>query len=289
MQSQNEPPKLSKNQQKKQKKKQDAEAADAEAPMVQQNSETNTEQKEEEEGETKPWEPSQTAEERALEYKKSQQDIYDAITNSFKDDELFLKSEPDFSEKEKELETKFKKDEEKKIDKQVKRDMNEWEDLHSGNPTLSTHDRGMTMLGDKLAKIMNDSVRKSLKKLSIAEEGRSECLFQTNEIEGNLTANIKKRNTLEIMCKAILEKNHQLYLKHELMLDEERAKRKELADGFQSRMGEVTKEITDLKEERQAEFAANQDIRQKIQDEVARYKKHEENYQKEMGEHQKKM
>ena len=94
---------------------------------------------------------------------------------------------------------------------------------------------------------------------------------------------------LEMMCKNILEKNYQLYLKHENMLDEERKKRKELADGFQGRMAEVTQEIQDLKEERQTEFAANQEIREKIQEEVARYKAHEENYQKSMNVHRKEM
>jgi len=48
------------------------------------------------------------------------------------------------------------------------------------------------------------------------------------------------------------------------MLEDERLKRKELADGFQGRMQEVTKEINDLKEERTAEYTANQEIRQKI-------------------------
>ena len=138
----------------------------------------------------------------------------------------------------------MRKDEEKKAEKQLKRDMNEWEDLHSGNPTLSTNAKGLTTLGDKLMKIMNDTLKKnSLKRLTIAEEGRAESLLQKNEIEASLTANIKKRNMLEMMCKNILEKNYQLYLKHENMLDEERRKRKELADGFQGRMAEVTQEI----------------------------------------------
>ena len=184
----------------------------------------------------------------------------------------------------------MRKDEEKKAEKQLKRDMNEWEDMHSGNPSLSTNAKGLTTLGDKLMKIMNDTLKKnSLKRLAIAEEGRAESLLQKNDIESSLTANIKKRNMLEMMCKNILEKNYQLYLKHENMLDEERKKRKELADGFQGRMAEVTQEIQDLKEERQKEFAANQEIREKIQDEVARYKAHEENYQKSMNVHRKEM
>jgi len=43
--------------------------------------------------------------------------MYSGIIKTFQDDEQFLKTEPDFSEKEQELEKKFKKDEEKKVDK----------------------------------------------------------------------------------------------------------------------------------------------------------------------------
>ena len=55
---------------------------------------------------------------------------------------------------------------------------------------------------------------------------------EKDRIEEELNANIKKRNTLEFLCKSILEKNYQLYLKHEQMLEEERTKRKDLAAGF---------------------------------------------------------
>ena len=69
-------------------------------------------------------------------------------------------------------------------------------------------------------------------------------------MESNLSNNLKKRNTLEILCKSILDKNHALYLKHEKMLDEERLKRQDLASDFQTRMAEVTNEINELKEDR---------------------------------------
>lgn len=72
------------------------------------------------------------------------------------------------------------------------------------------------------------------------------------------------RKTLETLCAAIFKKNHDLYLKHEEMLDEERAKRSELQEDFQTRMQEVTNEINDLKETRQKEVERNQEVRQKI-------------------------
>ena len=76
---------------------------------------------------------------------------------------------------------------------------------------------------------------------------------------------------------------------HEEMLDEERQLRQNLAEDFQKRMQEVTKEINDLKETRTQEVQRNQDVRQKIQTQVADYRKHEEQYQKQMGVHQQKM
>ena len=43
--------------------------------------------------------------------------MYQQIVDTFKEDEQMLATEPDFSEKEQELEKKFKKEEQKKIDK----------------------------------------------------------------------------------------------------------------------------------------------------------------------------
>ena len=73
---------------------------------------------------------------------------------------------------------------------------------------------------------------------------------QRDEIEGNLNKSLKVRNSLEVLCNAILDKNYQLYLKHENMSDDERVKRQELAADFQKRMSEVTNEINELKEDR---------------------------------------
>ena len=69
---------------------------------------------------------------------------------------------------------------------------------------------------------------------------------------------------LEKMTQSIFDKNYQLYLMHEEMLDEEKAKRVELAADFQKRMGDVTNQINDVRSERQTQIDANQEIRQKI-------------------------
>lgn len=48
-----------------------------------------------------------------------------------------LLQEPSFAEKENELNTKFKKEEGKKIEKMIRKEMNDWDSLYNGNPALS--------------------------------------------------------------------------------------------------------------------------------------------------------
>jgi len=67
----------------------------------------------------------------------------------------------DFSEKRQELETKFKKEEMKKLEKQVRKDVNEWDDLFNGGPGLKTNEKGLKTLSDKVNKILKDSLVKS--------------------------------------------------------------------------------------------------------------------------------
>jgi len=42
----------------------------------------------------------------------------------------------DFADKQQELENKFKKEELKKVEKQLRKDVNEWDDLFNGGPGL---------------------------------------------------------------------------------------------------------------------------------------------------------
>ena len=67
----------------------------------------------------------------------------------------------DFSEKRQELETKFKKEEMKKLEKQVRKDVNEWDDLFNGGPGLKTNEKGLKTLSNKVNKILKDSLVKS--------------------------------------------------------------------------------------------------------------------------------
>ena len=63
--------------------------------------------------------------------------MYDKLVASFSEDSKLLNEQPSFAEKENELNTKFKKEEGKKIDKLIRKEMNEWDSLYNGNPALS--------------------------------------------------------------------------------------------------------------------------------------------------------
>lgn len=67
-----------------------------------------------------------------------------------------------------------------------------------------------------------------------------------------------------MICDQFLKQNHELYLKHETMLDEENDKRHYIAENFQAKMQELSEEINDQKKERQEAYDVNQEIRTKI-------------------------
>ena len=62
----------------------------------------------------------------------------------------------------------------------------------------------------------------------------------------------------------LFEKNYQLYLKHETMLDEEKQRRQSLADDFQGEMAKVQEVLNKQKEQRNVELEENKAIREKI-------------------------
>lgn len=115
--------------------------------------------------------PQLTPQERADDYRKTQMENYEHFIADFKDDAITLLEPADFSDKEKELE-KIKKQELIKCEKQIKKDINEWEELFAGNASLSKSSKGLQTLGDKILKIMESSIKKQLKKGLQSEEYR---------------------------------------------------------------------------------------------------------------------
>ena len=78
----------------------------------------------------------------------------------------------DFSDKRNELESKFKKEEQKKVDKQMRKDEREWDDLYNRDASQRTTAKGLKTLADAISKIIKDQVAKSLKKYNLATAQR---------------------------------------------------------------------------------------------------------------------
>ena len=87
--------------------------------------------------------------------------------------------------------------------------------------------------------MLQGTVSSAVKKTVQAEHQASLSEKRVLDIKIKIQQNMKKRATLEVMAKAIFEKNHKLYLEHEVMLDEERVKRAKLAEEFQQKMGVI--------------------------------------------------
>jgi len=110
---------------------------------------------------------TQSPEERAAAYTKQQEDIYQGFLDTFKEDQIAIEMPLDFTDKEAELENKFKREETKKLEKLIKKDVNEWEDSYNA-PGLRKTEQGLSTLTEKLSKIMKDSVGKALKRQTTA-------------------------------------------------------------------------------------------------------------------------
>ena len=46
----------------------------------------------------------------------------------------------------------------------MRKDVNEWDDLFQGGPGLRTNEKGLKTLGDRITKIMKESVTKAMKR-----------------------------------------------------------------------------------------------------------------------------
>lgn len=130
-----------------------------------------------------------------------------------------------------------------KFERQLKKDINEWEELFAGNVSLSKSAKGLQQLGDKISKFMESQVKKTLRKGIASEEHR--IVYDTNRTTAlnAMNVNTKRSKLLENMCALYFKKNCELYYKHEMMLEKNKKERVDLANDFQKQMSEITEEI----------------------------------------------
>lgn len=122
---------------------------------------------------------------------------------------------------------KFKSLELKKYEKTIRREQNEVEDLHQA---CGANERQLQLLQERIAKSLNEVCRKAAKKAQLTEGPARFSRQQIEQMKEQIEKDLKKRDLLRSLCKSLFDKNYQLYLRHETLLDEEKAKRMEIAE-----------------------------------------------------------
>ena len=162
-------------------------------------------------------EDKRTPEERAADYKKQQDEVYNGFLSAFADDQKMVDSEPDFEAKWAEID-KVRGIELKKLDKTLKKELHDNEDIYASCHT----EKALAALQDRIARTLTDVCRKAAKKHQQAKLTRKMNESRVSTSQNQIDALKKKTKTLEQFTSMLAQKNFDLYLKHELMLDMEK-------------------------------------------------------------------
>ena len=202
--------------------------------------------------------------------------IHNQFIEKFQIEEDALTRDPDNIDKRRQL-AKREGDEVKKLEKIIKKEQNDFENVAGPGCTN--------------AKLVHDKILRTIANMRKVSQQhhttKNEDQVFLDKIQGNkddLSKKLKKKQILALVCDQFLKQNHELYLKHETMLDEENDKRHKLAENFQAKMSELSEEINGQKTERQKAYDVNQEIRVKIQKSIDDYKVKEDNYRNKMEE-----
>ena len=102
-------------------------------------------------------------------------------------------------------------DELKKLEKILKKDRNDFEEISGpGANVKQVHDR--------IVKTINN-MRKVSKELAKVKKDGAGYAANVEMYKANTVSSIKKKNMLSSICNTFMGQNKDLYLKHELMLD----------------------------------------------------------------------
>jgi len=74
--------------------------------------------------------------------------------------------------------------------------------------------------------------RKTAAKVAKSQAPKLHIQKQVEATKAEIESSLKKRKIMQTMSEMLLKKNRDLYLKHEIMLDEEKQKRVELGASF---------------------------------------------------------
>ena len=212
-----------------------------------------------------------------MQYRDMQMQVFNNFIKDFQEDEKSLLEEPEYIEKQKDIE-KREREEMKRLEKQVfRKDQQEVEEAYANG--------NIKLVRDRIIKSISEGVLKQHKVLAKvqAQYAESEAVVQKKRQE--ITVSLNKKTLLSRLCNDLLEKNCELYLKHEQMLEEERIERQGLAANFGEQMKEVQVELDVQKTKRQAEITENGELRRQIQKAIDDYREKEANYRSKMESH----
>lgn len=227
-------------------------------------------------------EVQQTPEEKAMQYKTMQLEVFTNFIKDFEQEEktvldIDLVKHVGLADKQRDIE-KREREELKRLEKMViKKELNEVEDVYNGGNAKA--------LRDRIAKSINTTIYKQAQALARTQQAKAEVEAQVAKARAEVQSSLNKKAMLHNLCTALLDKNYQLYLTHETMLEEERVQRQRLATDFGERMKEVQADLDVQKEQRQREIDENSELRSQIQQAIDAYKRREEAYRGQMDTH----
>ena len=198
-----------------------------------------------------------TVEEKVAQYKEMQMSVFTNFIKDFQEEEKSLTDQQHWDtlmqDKQRDIE-KREREELKRIEKAVfKKDSQEVEEAYqNGN---------LKMLHARLSKTVSESIAKQLKVLARAQAQHQEMEAAVAKAKNDINIALNKKAMLNKLCMTLLDRNCELFGKHEQMLEEERAERQRLAASFGDQMKEVQVELDKQKEKRQEEIDENQALR----------------------------
>lgn len=222
-----------------------------------------------------------TPEEKTAQYKNMQIQVFTNFVADFEDEEknlLMDENDPGFfAERQRDLE-KREREELKRLEKQVfKKDLMDVEEAYvNGN---------LKQIKDRMMKSINESILKQQRVLAKIQSLFDEEQKISQKKRSDIQAILNKKNMLAKLCSGLLDKNCELYLTHERMLEEERKQRQALAANFGDQMKEVQVDLDVQKSKRQEEIEENGELRKQIQVAIDSYREKEANYRAKMDTH----
>jgi len=167
-------------------------------------------------------EVQQTPEEKAMQYKTMQLEVFTNFIKDFEQEEktvldLDLVNHVGLADKQRDIE-KREREELKRLEKMViKKELNEVEDVYNGGNAKA--------LRDRIAKTINTTIYKQAQALARTQQAKAEVEAHVAKARAEVQTSLNKKAMLHNLCTALLDKNYQLYLQHETMLEEERQQR----------------------------------------------------------------